>query len=249
MNVLVPMAGEGSRFRAAGYKLPKPLVDVCGKPMIERVIENIGGPDDKFIFVVQLRHVYEHSIDAYLRKLVPNCEVVTVDGPTSGAACTALLAEKYINNSEPLLIANSDQIVEGMPPAKFLGACGESGRIYTFEASDPKWSYAAVDDSHFVWGVAEKQVISRRATCGIYWWASGDLFVRYARKMIAANRRVNNEFYIAPVYNEAIADNHEVREAMVARMWGLGTPEDLREYERTHLFHFSKGGNPDEYPT
>lgn len=230
MNILIPMAGEGSRFSQAGFKLPKPLVDVCGKPMIERVIESLPKAN-KYIFVVQLRHFWEHNIGTKLRDLCPGAIVVTIDGPTAGAAVTALAARRWFDNEEPLLIANSDQIAVGMVPPQ-----AEDGLIYTFPAQDTKWSYAAVDERGRVWGVAEKQVISRSATCGIYYWRRGKDFAKYAAQMIAQGRRTNGEFYIAPVYNEAIADDCVVFAEDVKEMHGLGTPDDLRAYE-TWLKH------------
>ena len=227
MNILIPMAGEGSRFRDAGFKMPKPLVPVNGVPMIQRVIENLGGPSEHFIFVVQLRHIYEYGIDAKLREMCPGCKVVAIDGLTGGAAVTALRASAHIDNYAPLLIANSDQLIEGwsLPDTKVDGV------IYTFWSDQTKWSYAAVGEYDRVYGVAEKQVISRAATCGIYYWRRGSDFVKYARQMVDAGRRCNGEFYIAPVYNEAILDCKDIVAMNVERMHGLGTPEDLRAYE------------------
>jgi dTDP-glucose pyrophosphorylase len=224
------MAGEGSRFSAAGYKLPKPLVDVCGEPMIQRVIATLPSPEtNQYIFIVQLRHYWEHNIATRLRELCPGALVVTIDGPTAGAAVTAMQARRHFDNGEPLLIANSDQLVEGMAVPM-----GEDGLIYTFPSRDTKWSYAAVDERDRVWGVAEKQVISRHATCGIYYWKRGGDFAKYASQMIANGRRSNNEFYIAPVFNEAIADDQRVFASDVQEMWGLGTPEDVHAYEKAH---------------
>jgi dTDP-glucose pyrophosphorylase len=236
MNILIPMAGSGQRFVDAGYKVPKPLIDVLGKPMIERVVENLGGPSaGQYIFVVRSEHVTKYKLDAYLNSIAPGCIIAQTSELTAGAACTALLAEHWIDNEESLLIANADQLVERVAPFDFPGELGHyDGAIFTFHGVHPKWSYAAVDDQHLVWGVAEKQPISRRATCGIYWWRAGEDFVRCAKTMIAQNIRVNNEFYIAPVYNELIAEGALVHEWPVMKMWGLGTPEDLRVYENAH---------------
>lgn len=235
MKILIPMAGIGQRFVDAGYWLPKPLIDVLGKPMIERVIENLGGPSKDFVFVVRSEHVDKYNMIVYLQRLCPGCVVVIARQPTMGAACTALLASTEIDTDEPLLIANADQIIDWWY-GKFIAptAALSAGTIYTFESEHPKWSYAAVDAYGQVHGVAEKQVISDRATCGVYWYRRGSDFVRFARQMIDKNLRVNNEFYIAPVYNQMIREGRHVTQLPVSGMYGLGTPEDLRAYEDAH---------------
>lgn len=237
MNILVPMAGSGQRFVDAGYTEPKPFIDVLGKPMIQRVIENLGGPGaGEYIFVVRdYKHMHRIRNMFVWPREAP--KFVVLHEPTAGAAVTALHAQEFIRNNDPLLIANSDQLVHEyyedgieLPDHDVF----VDGIIWTFDAQHPKWSYVASDNHGRVWGVAEKQVVSRRATCGIYWWKRGNDFVRAAEKMIAKNIRVNNEFYVAPTFNEAIMEGATVVEATVSEMWGLGTPEDLRAYENAH---------------
>jgi len=231
LNVLIPMAGAGSRFEKAGYTFPKPLIEVQGKPMIQVVVENLGF-EANYIFVVQRAHRYHWNLDAMLKLIAPNCTIVEVDGVTEGAACTALLASKYIDNDHPLFFANSDQFVE-WDGAEFMYRMQESkadGGIVTFKATHPKWSYVKVDDNGFVTEVAEKNPISNNATVGYYYWKRGSDFVKYANQMIEKGVRVNGEFYVCPVFNEAIADGKNVRIKEVERMWGLGTPEDLRYF-------------------
>jgi dTDP-glucose pyrophosphorylase len=228
LNVLIPMAGAGSRFEQAGYTFPKPLIEVHGKPMIQVVVENLGF-EANYIFVVQKSHREKYNLDTTLGLIAPNCKIVEVDGMTEGAACTALLAEDYINNEHPLFFANSDQFVE-WNAAEFMYRMQESqadGGIATFKATHPKWSYAKVDESGFVTEVAEKKPISDNATVGYYYWKKGSDFVKYANQMIENDVRVNGEFYVCPVFNEAIADGKKVRIREVDKMWGLGTPEDL----------------------
>lgn len=227
------MAGAGSRFEQAGYTFPKPLIEVHGKPMIQKVVENLN-LNGRHIFIVQKDHYERYALQYLLPLISPGCEIVQVDGVTEGAACTTLLAEKFINNNTPLVIANSDQIIKyGIPISKIDGidktdGCVD-GRLLVFESTHPKWSFVKVDN-YLVTEVAEKRPISNIATCGVYYWARGSDYVKYAKQMIDKNIRVNNEFYIAPVYNEAIADNKKIGIRRVAEMWGLGTPEDLREY-------------------
>lgn len=229
MNVLIPMAGRGSRFEAQGYTLPKPLIDVLGKPMIQTVVENLG-LDAHFIFVVQKAHRDMYKLDVLLNVISPGCTVVETDGVTEGAACTSLLARQFIDNDQPLFFANSDQFVE-WNPLKFMYKMQESecdGGIATFHASDPKWSFAEVDPkTNVVRKVAEKDPISTDATVGFYYWKHGRDFVKYADQMVNANIRVNNEFYVCPVFNQAIQDGKRIIKYEVEQMWGLGTPEDL----------------------
>jgi HAD superfamily hydrolase (TIGR01509 family) len=228
MKVLIPMAGAGSRFEQAGYTFPKPLIEVGGKPMIQLVVENIN-VDAEHIFIVQKEHYDKYNLQYLLHLISPNCQIVQVDGITEGAACTTLLAKEFIDNDEPLLTANSDQFVD-WDSNEFLYAMqagGVDGGILTFDSVHPKWSFAKVDDSGFVTEVAEKKPISNNATVGIYYWARGSDYVKYAEQMIKADRRVNNEFYVCPVFNEAIEDDKKIRIFPIEKMWGLGTPEDL----------------------
>jgi len=232
MNVLIPMAGAGSRFEKAGYSFPKPLIEVNGKPMIQTVVENLN-IDAKHVFIVRKEHYDKYNLK-YLLNLITdnNCEIVQVDEITEGAACTTLLAEKFINNNEPLLIANSDQYVEWESNEFMYSMSADDivGGILSFEATHPKWSFAKTDSSGFVCEVAEKKAISNKATVGIYYWAKGKDYVKYTKQMIEKDIRTNGEFYVCPVFNEAIEDNKKIRLYQIDKMWGLGTPEDLTRY-------------------
>ena len=231
MNVLIPMAGAGSRFAAAGYTFPKPLIDVNGKPMIQMVVENLN-IDANFVFVVQKEHREKYNLDTLLNLIAPNCKVVEVDGLTEGAACTALLAKEFINSDAPLFFANSDQFVEWDSNEFFykMNETDADGGIVTFKATHPKWSFAKIDDNGIVTEVAEKNPISDLATVGFYYWKHGSDFVKYAEQMISNNVRVNNEFYVCPVFNQAIDGGKVIRTFDVPKMWGTGTPEDLKYY-------------------
>jgi NDP-sugar pyrophosphorylase family protein len=233
MNILIPMAGEGSRFSKEGYTFPKPLIDVNGKPMIQAVVENLDF-NANYIFLVRKEHLekYEGLQDTLERITNGRCKIVEVDGLTEGAACTALLAKEYIDNDEDLLIANSDQIIEYSPENFNLikELTNFDAMVYTFEAVHPKWSFVKTNSRGVIVEVAEKKPISNIATCGIYWYRKGSDFVKYAEKMIDKDIRVNNEFYIAPVYNELIDDGLTLVPFFVHEMWGIGTPEDLRSF-------------------
>lgn len=231
MNILIPMAGAGSRFEKAGYTFPKPLIEVKGKPMIQVVVDNLN-IDANYIYVVQKNHRQKYNLDALLNLITPGCKIVETDGITEGAACTALLAKEYIDNDSPLFFANSDQFVV-WDSNEFMYKMQEmnvDGGIVTFKATHPKWSFAKVDDVGFVVEVAEKNPISDMATVGYYYWKSGSDFVKYAEEMIFENIRVNNEFYVCPVFNQAIKDGKKIKTFNASEMWGLGTPEDLNYY-------------------
>lgn len=228
MNILIPMAGAGSRFANAGYTFPKPLIEVLGKPMIQLVVENLN-IDAKYTYVTQKEHYEKYNLRHLLNFITPDCNIVVTEGLTEGAACTTLLARQFINVDEPLLIANSDQYVE-WNSSDFIYSmsnCRCEGGILVFKNTHPKWSYVKTDDKGNVTELKEKQVISDMATVGIYYWKKGSDYVKYAEQMIASDKRVNNEFYVAPVYNEAIEDGKKIKAYHVKEMWGIGTPEDL----------------------
>ena len=227
------MAGEGSRFAKEGYQFPKPLIDVSGKPMIQRVVENLDF-DAEYIFLVRKEHMekYEGLLGTLTQITDSRCRIVPVEQLTEGAACTALLAKEYINNDEDLLIANSDQIIEYEKENFNLlkNLANIDAVVFTFNAVHPKWSFVKTNSRGFITEVAEKNPISNIATCGIYWYRKGSDYIKYAESMISKNIRVNNEFYIAPIYNELIADGKRLIPFYVHKMHGIGTPEDLKTY-------------------
>lgn len=241
LNIVIPMAGRGSRFADAGYTVPKPLIPVHGVPMIELVVDNVRPAiEHKFIFICQKDHIDRFAMKAELERIAPGCEVVEIPGVTEGAACTVLLAEQYIDNDYPMMIVNSDQFV-CYPIDDYLDAQhdGADGLIMTMIAADPKWSFVRLAPDGEVLGVVEKQVVSNEATVGIYNFRKGSDFVRAAKAMIAKNLRVNNEFYVAPVYNELIEEGKRISLCNIGSvedgMFGLGTPPDLAVFVQTPL--------------
>lgn len=234
LNIVIPMAGLGSRFASAGYTVPKPLIPIRGVPMIRLVIANTApSVPHRFIFICQRAHAAEYGLRDKLAAWAPGSETIELDGLTEGAACTVLTARALIDNGDPLMIANSDQYVD-MPIDPYVAAMGErdlDGLIMTMQATDPKWSFAAIDGQRMVTRVAEKEPISTHATVGIYNFRRGADFVRAADDMIAGDLRVNNEFYVAPVYNQLIGQGAKIGifdiGAEGSGMYGLGIPADL----------------------
>ncbi|MGV7234729.1 MAG: glycosyltransferase family 2 protein [Nitrosomonadaceae bacterium] len=237
INILIPMAGAGSRFSQAGYDKPKPLIDVGGVPMIQRVVENIGIPG-KYIFLVRSEHIQDYpTLVPTLKSLAESVEIVEVAELTEGAACTALLARDLINNSTPLLTANSDQIQDWFPRdfLDFTQNVKQDGVIVTFHSDSENNSYAKLDNNGNVLETKEKVVISRVATTGVYYWHRGKDFVDAADSMIEKNIRSRDEFYMCPVYNENIEMGQVIKVFHIDCHWPIGTPEELTIYKKERL--------------
>ncbi|MCA8972396.1 MAG: glycosyltransferase family 2 protein [Planctomycetes bacterium] len=236
LQIVVPMAGLGSRFADRGYEKIKPFIDVAGRPMIARVCENLRVDGAKFVFIAREEHRQE--IECELEPCLDGTafEVVYIERVTEGAACTVLCARKALDLAAPMMIANSDQIVD-LDMDTFVADAEErrlDGSILTFPCPDrsTKWSYVRVDVNGLVDLVREKEPISDRATVGIYWFARASTFFDGALDMVARNERVNGEFYVCPVYQEAIRGEQRIGifDIPVAAMHGIGTPEDLEAY-------------------
>jgi len=238
MNIVIPMAGLGSRFSKNGYTKPKPFIDVNGLPMISRVIENLSYPGAKYFLIARQEHLDQEKELVREIEQKYNATFIGIDKLTEGTACTVLYARKYINNSEPLLIANSDQLVD-IPVKAYIDDClnkSLDGSILTFTDHElnPKWSYAKINAEGLVTEVQEKKAISPHATVGLYLFTKGEDFVNGTIDMIIENDRVNNEFYTCPVYNYLIAEGKKILiyDIKSSQMHGLGTPEDLINYLR-----------------
>jgi dTDP-glucose pyrophosphorylase len=235
VNVIIPAAGEGSRFSQMGWKKPKPFIDVEGRPMLAHVIDNVAPPSSQVTALLRQAHIDKQaSLVRGFEKIGIN--ILPVDSLTEGTACTVLLGRKIFDNDCPMMVANSDQLVN-FDVADFLQDCLDrdlDGSILVFRdpSLDPKWSFAKLDGEGLVVEVAEKKPISDLATVGIYLFTRGRDFVSAAIDMIAANQRVNGEFYTCPVYNYMIANGARigVYEVSMDSMYGLGTPEDLLAY-------------------
>jgi beta-phosphoglucomutase-like phosphatase (HAD superfamily)/dTDP-glucose pyrophosphorylase len=237
LNIIIPMAGAGKRFSDAGYIFPKPLIEINNKPMIQWVIDGLNIKAN-YIFIVQKNHLESYNLASVLKIIEPNCKIVVIDRLTEGAACTTLLAKNFINNKNPLIIANSDQYIEWNSSKVLYNFMSKKidGAILTFESTHPKWSYAKTRDNNVVVEVAEKKVISKNATVGVYFWRFGSDYVKYTQRMIKKNIRVNNEFYVCPVYNEAINDKKNIVIYPIDKMWGLGTPQDLEFFKSNYKY-------------
>lgn len=238
MNIVMPMAGRGRRFREIGIDVPKPLIDVRGRPMYAWAMDSLPlGLARRVIFLCQEEHLRESGLreDIETRYGALNPVVIALDHVTEGQACTVLVARDYIDADEPLLIYNADTycrtaLGETLPalPASVDGLLG------VFRAEGDRWSFARLGADGRVVETAEKRRISEWATTGLYYFRRGRDFVRHAEAMIAADERQNGEFYVAPVYNRLIAAGSEIRVDPVDEVWVLGTPEDLAHFETSY---------------
>lgn len=236
MQILIPMSGAGKRFADMGYQKPKPLIEFFGKTMVEHVLENLG-LDNQFTLCVQRAHYdADPSVFHKLDAMAGGINLVFVEQITQGAAETCLLAKQYIQPNEPLFIANCDQMMVWDQDhfEEWFAAERLDGAMFVFDSDSTKNSYVEVDTNGLAVRTAEKQVISPHATNGIYVWARGSDYIWAAEKMIADDIRVNNEFYVCPVYNENIARGDRIGIYAPEEHWPIGTPEDLDIYIQAH---------------
>jgi len=245
-NILIPAAGLGSRFSLAGWKKPKPFIDLNGQPMFSHVVQNVSLPDARTTILLRNDHsaLLENKTSV---SETDSLTFVTIPELTEGTAITVLSQHQNINNCDPLLVANSDQIVD-FDVEHYVNDCldrGLDGSILVFRelSRDPKWSYAKLGTDGLVTEVAEKKPISDLATVGIYLFSRGKDFVSSCIDMVVANERVNGEFYTCPVYNYMIAAGMKigVYEIQREQMHGLGTPDDLQAY--INLMGFEKSAD------
>lgn len=254
MITLIPMAGEGSRFKAEGYTTPKPLIPVLGKPMVVQAAESLPVADD-YIFICRAFHISEYGIDQHLKAHYPEAKIITVDALTEGQASTCLLAKDLINNDQALAIGASDNGMQ-YDMAAFEAATKDADcLVFTFRNNvtvvpkPQQYGWVAVDQTGKATKVSVKVPISDNpirdhAVVGAFWFRKGSLFVEAAEKMIARNRRVNNEFYVDECINELIEAGYNVRAFEVDKYVCWGTPNDLRTFEYWEHFFRSENFHP-----
>ena len=239
MNILVLMAGGDEAFADAGYRYPKNLVEIAGLPLVEHVSRLYApfaqSPATHFTFLVKGDEIGAFHTDDVLQLLLPNANVIPVQEPTGGAACTALLAVEFINNDEPLLLCNGDMIVDADLPALVADFAERDldGGIVVFEAVHPRWSYVKTNADGYVSETAEKRPISKLATAGIYYFKRGRDFVQAACEMIKKDAHVGGVFYVCPTYNELILRQMRIGVASISRTayHSLSDPRSAGDYE------------------
>lgn len=235
MKVIIPMAGLGTRFANKGFKNPKPFIDIYGQPMIRRVVDSINLPQVEHIFIARQEHIEEFNLADIFSDL--NIKILPIHETTEGAAISVSMTRKFFRYDEEILIVNSDQLFHyDSRQVADITKQSVDGCIWCFYGNGPKWSYVKVDSNNLVTEVAEKKQISNIATGGMYYWKSFYNFLDCTDQMVEANDRVNNEFYVAPVYNYMQPFQKTVTR-MLNGIDQLGTPEDLQEYENKICVH------------
>lgn len=232
-NILIPVAGIGSRFSIDGYKDIKPMIRIGGKTMIERAITSLG-IEGQYIFVINTKNKQSDALIKELESIVDNPIIIRIDYLTEGPASTALLAKEFIDNDSPLIITNCDQIMEWDSNnfVDHLTETDKDGIVVTYNISTEKNSYVQLNNDGNAFHFAEKEIISEYSLNGIHFWKKGSYFVNSAESMVKKNIRVNNEFYIAPTYNELISEGKKigVYHLDINQHWAVGTPNDLEKY-------------------
>lgn len=235
MNILIPMAGLGSRFANAGYDVPKPMVEFEGKMMIEWAVDTLN-VDGRLIFVIREEHEVEHGLGSSLQSRYPGCVVVLLGDVTEGAACTALLARDHLNSPEELIITNCDQVLEWNSPA-FLryvrGLHQLDGAVVTYDSAKTINSYVWLDEeTGWATAVREKTGVSPYSLNGIHYWKRGSDFVWSASALVDSKKTVKGEYYISETYNPLIDDGSKISAYHIpnTQHHAVGTPEDLQIY-------------------
>jgi len=232
-NLVIPIAGKGTRFISKDYVLPKPLILIDNKSIVEWTMRCIDNSECNTIFIVRKDHVVNFNIDGYLRsRFGDDVIIVETDKITDGAVCSVLLAEEYIDNDLPLILHCSDMFFEPkFKPRPIIG----DGLILTFKSNSTNYSYVVTDDHGVVKQTAEKQVISQNAAVGVYYYKKGSDFVRLAKEMIKRDMRTNGEFYICPLYNLFVEHNMIVHTEAVDKMHIFGTNDELQFFVNNSL--------------
>jgi capsule biosynthesis phosphatase len=239
VNILIPMAGHGSRFKKAGYTEPKPMIDVLGEPMIEWALKSFDFLDKlkkyRLIFIILGEHDVDGSLTAWLKKIRLGAEthVISLSQVTRGQAETCLAARAIIDNHNKLFIFNCDTYSTS-DIWNIIIADDPDGILACFKATDPRYSFARLGEHGHVVETAEKKPISDYATNGMYYFKRGVDFIRAADRMINENLLHNNEFYVAPLYNELIKSGKKVRIATADKNHVMGTHEELEYFIKNY---------------
>lgn len=237
----MPMAGEGSRFARAGWRTPKPLIQVGGVELFRRAIGSvkIEGVEMKYSFIVRREHIERYGIDEKIRGLLPGAKVYWVEKTTRGAVETCLVGEVGIDDEDAVVVMDCDLEFRSAEYARLLREAVElpaeeaiGGALVSFEASNPRYSYAetSAQDPGRVVRTAEKEAISSHALCGAYFFGSGAEFKRVAHRLLEEPEMSKPEYYVSLLYNYLLAEGREVRLAPMEMYRSYGTPEEMEQY-------------------
>lgn len=234
LHILMPMAGEGSRFLAGGWITPKPMICHEGLPLFKRAVDSIHveGAVMKYSFIVRENHVDEFHIDEVIRQYYPNANVASISRTTKGAVETCLVAEKFLDEDDAVLVLDCDlefrsKHFEGEVKRHLLSSDAKGGVLVSFKSNDRKYSYAQCNANGLVTRTAEKEAISDNALCGAYFFSNALRFLDLAKELLAFERFDKPEYYVSLLYNQLISSGEPVTLTPVDDYWSYGTPEEL----------------------
>jgi NDP-sugar pyrophosphorylase family protein len=234
INIVIPMAGLGTRFTNAGINIPKPLVVVNGKTLIEHAVESLK-IEGNYIFITRKYDdpTYNEQLTQILRKIQPNCTEIMLEKDQLGAADAALHAKEYTDNDDELIITNCDQILE-WDSNKFLKYIKENkadGVVVLYKSTSIKDSYAEIIDNK-ISKIKEKDLISDNALIGVHYWKNGKDFVKSAEALLLSSLGLQKECYISETYNFLIKEGKSILPYAIPNneYICLGTPEYVEIY-------------------
>lgn len=239
LHIVMPMAGEGSRFLKEGWTTPKPLIELNGQPLFKHAISSVTDKDIqmKYSFIVRQEHIDKYQIDKGIRSFLPEANLFSVVKTTRGAVETCLIAENAIADDDAVIVMDCDlefrskkfmEIIKQILNKPIEEATG--GALVSFESNEPRYSYAALGEDGFVARTAEKEVISNHALCGAYFFASGRRFKQIAHLLLAEPAFTKPEYYVSLLFNYLLKDGEKVWLAPIEEYYSYGTPEELKRY-------------------
>ena len=239
LHIVMPMAGEGSRFLKEGWTTPKPLIELNGQPLFKHAISSVTDKDIqmKYSFIVRQEHIDKYQIDKGIRSFLPEANLFSVVKTTRGAVETCLIAENAIADDDAVIVMDCDlefrskkfiEIIKQILNKPIEEATG--GALVSFESNEPRYSYAALGEDGFEARTAEKEVISNHALCGAYFFASGRRFKQIAHLLLAETAFTKPEYYVSLLFNYLLKDGEKVWLASMEEYYSYGTPEELKRY-------------------
>lgn len=210
MNIII-LSAEIKKLELNSY--PVCLTEIDGSPLLQHITESIAALEAKnVIFIFHQNDINQFHLDNVAKQLINTGEIISVDQVTQGAACTALLASKFIDNNEQLLIISTNELVKVNLKTvidEFVKKRFDAGAVI-FPSVHPRYSFVRLDENDLIIEAAEKMPISRHATAGVYWYAKGADFVQATKSMIRKNARVNDVFFICPAFNEMLLQHAKI---------------------------------------
>lgn len=239
LHIIMPMAGEGSRFLNEGWTTPKPLIELHGMPLFKRAISSVSSDDMpmKYSFIVRKEHIDKYRIDEGIKSFTPDANIFYVEKTTRGAVETCLIAESAIADDDAVIVMDCDlefrsvgflEIIKTILAQSLTETQG--GALVSFKSNEPRYSYAEVGEDGFVIRTAEKEVISDNALCGAYFFSSAKRFKQVAHQLLDEPIFSKPEYYVSLLYNYLLAAGEKVFLSPLDEYYSYGTPEELKRF-------------------